>query len=219
MLAAFSGAAMRQCSTPVLGIACRYWYLSQFSVKSPSNEGGPQHIVIINHPGHYMKTSELELPLHLYTETKSPCGTMTKYIFAPDKLVSWADDGRGDAISRLCHSVYERKIASIDAWESDRILQLEDEWMTAGNDEDMHGHKYVNVKHYHTTREDVARDAELKRAGARERMTEHQNAIEKLVQEARVFLMAHESHQEEDSLLPYLITLGAIAAVAYVLVT
>jgi len=183
---------MRQCSTPVLGIACRYWYLSQFSVKSPSNEGGPQHIVIINHPGHYMKTSELELPLHLYTETKSQCGTMTKYIFAPDKL---------------------------DAWESDRILQLEDEWMTAGNDEDMHGHKYVNVKHYHTTREDVARDAELKRAGARERMTEHQNAIEKLVQEARVFLMAHESHQEEDSLLPYLITLGAIAAVAYVLVT
>jgi len=166
-----------------------------------------------------MKTSEMELPQHLYTETTSPCGTMTKFIFAPDKLVSWADEGRGDAIARLCQTVYERNIANIEAWESERILQLEDEWMTAGNDEDMYGHKYMNIKHYHTTREDVAREAELKRVSAMERMSEHQDAIEKLVQEARVFISAHEVRQEEDSMLPYLLAIAAFGAMAYVLVT
>ena len=173
--------------------------------------------MIINHPGHYMKTSELELPQHLYTEEIAvPCGTMTRLI-APDKLVSWAEEGRGDAIARLCHTVYERKLASIDAWESDRILQLEDEWMEAGNDEDMSGCKYENVKHYHTTREDVAREAELKRAGVKERMTEHQNAIEELVQEAREFISVYVAQQDEGDMLGYLLAIVVIGAAGYAL--
>jgi len=199
--------------------ARRCWHLSLFSVKSHQIEDGPQYIVAINHPGHYMKTSEMELPQHLYTETTSPCGTMTKFIIAPDKLVSWAEEGRGDAIVTLCHTVYERKLATIDAWERDRILQLEDEWMAAGNNEDLHSRKYKNVKRYHTTQEDVAREAELKRANAKERLTDHQSALEKLVQEAREFISAHNAHQEEDDMLPYLLTIGIVAAVAYVLVT
>ncbi len=161
----------------------------------------------------------MELPEHLYTKTTSPCGTMTKFIIAPDKLISWAEGGRGDAIAGLCHTVYEKKIAGIDAWERDRILQLEDEWMTAGNDEDMYGRKFVNVKHYHTTREDVAREAGRKRTNAREQMIEHQNAVEELVQEAREFISAHHLHHEEDNILAYLLTIGAIGAVAYVLAT
>jgi hypothetical protein len=171
--------------------------------------------VIINHPGPYMKISELELPQHLYTEeTSSPCGTMNRLI-APDKLVSWAEEGRGDAIARLCHSVYERKLASIDTWESDRILQLEYEWMAAGNDEDMSGCKYVTVKHYPTTREDVAREAELKRASVKERMIEHQTAIEDLVQEAREFISAYVAQQEESDMLAYLLAIVVIVAAGY----
>lgn len=166
-----------------------------------------------------MKTSELELPQHLYTSTTSPCGTVTKFIIAPDKLVSWATEGRGDAILGLCHTVYEKKIASIDTWERERILQLEDEWMTAGNSEDMHGRNYVNVKHYHTTREDVAREAELKRVSARERMTEHQNALEELLEEAREFLSAYQAHREEDYMLTYLLAICAIGAVVCLLCT
>jgi hypothetical protein len=165
-----------------------------------------------------MKTSEMDLPQHLYTKTTSPCGTITKFIIAPDKLISWAEDGRGDAILDLCHTVYERKIASIDAWERDRIQQLENEWMTAGNDEDMHGGKYVNVKHYPTTREDVAKEAELKRANAKERMTEHKNAVEQLVLEAREFISTHHAHHDEDNMLTYLITIVAIGAVAYAMI-
>ena len=164
-----------------------------------------------------MKTSEMELPQHLYTRSTSPCGTVTKYVIAPDRLIYWADEGRGDAILNLCHTVYERKIASIDAWERDRIQQLEDEWKTAGDDGDRHGRNYVNVKRYHTTREDVAREAEQKRANAREQMTEHQNAVEKLVLEAREFISVHHAHQDEDNMLTYMLTIGAIGAVAYAL--
>ena len=123
-----------------------------------------------------MKISELELPQHLFAETTSPGGAGDKLI-APDMLVSWAEQGRGDAIYRLCHKVYERRLASINAWESDRIQRLEEELMLSGNDEDMSGSKYVNVKHYHTTLEDVVREAELNRASVKERMTEHQTAL------------------------------------------
>ncbi len=166
-----------------------------------------------------MKTSELELPQHLYTEEATyPGGTINRLI-APDKLISWAEEGRGDAIARLCHSIYERKLASIDTWERDRILQLEDEWMAAGNDEDMSGCKYVNVKHYHTTREDVAREAELKRAHVKERMVEHQSAIEELVHEARAFISTCVAQQDEGDMLAYLLAIVMIIAAGYAVFT
>ena len=177
-----------------------------------------QHIVIINHPGHYMKISELELPQHLFAETVSTGGA-TAELIAPEKLVYWAEQGRGDAVFRLCHTVYERELASINAWESERIQQLEDELMAAGNNEDMSGHKYVNVKHYHTTREDVVREAELKRATVKERLTKHQTAIEELVQEAREFISAHMVQKDEGDMLSYLLAIVVIGAACYALFT
>jgi len=161
-----------------------------------------------------MKTYELELPPHLYAETTSPCSAGDKLI-VPDMLVSWAEQGRGDAIYRLCHTVYERRLASINAWESDRIQQLEEELMLSGNDEDMSGSKYVNVKHYHTTLEDVVREAELNRASVKERMTEHQTAIEELVQEAREFISAFVVQQDEGDMLTYLLVIIFVAAAGY----
>jgi len=165
-----------------------------------------------------MKISDLELPQDLYTKTNDPSGAMTRLI-APEKLVSWAEQGRGDAIFRLCHTVYERKLASIDAWESDRIQQLEEELMAAGNDEDMSGSKYVNVRHYHTTREDVAKEAELKRARVMESMTKHQTAIEELVQEAREFISAFAAQQDEGDMLTYLLVIAIVVASAYTFFT
>jgi hypothetical protein len=161
-----------------------------------------------------MKISELELPQHLYTEATSPCGATDKLI-VPDELVSWADQGRGDAIFRLCHRVYEKKLANINAWERDRIRQLEDELMSAGNDEGMSGRKYVKVKHYHTTLEDIAREAELKRANVKEHMTKHQAAIEELVQEAREFISAFAAQQDEGDMLTYLLVIVAVVAAGY----
>jgi len=174
--------------------------------------------VIINDPGHYMKISELELPQHLYTETTSPSGAVDKLV-APEMLVLWAEQGRGDAIFRLCHAIYERKLANINAWERDRIQQLDDELMVSGNDGDMSGCKYVNVKHYHTTREDVVREAELKRANIKKRMNKHQTAIEELVQEAREFISSFAVQQDEGNMLTYLLVIVCVAAAAYALFT
>ena len=170
-----------------------------------------------------MNTSELELPKHLYTEASSPCGSMKKVIFSPDMLINWAEDGRGDAITRLCHDVCEKKIQAIDSWESDRILQLEDEWIAAGNDEDAYGlqdedeDNDEHVKRYHEACEAVTREAEMKRARIRERMTEHKSAVETLVQEAREFIAAHEPPPAEDHFVGYLLTIGAVLAVGSVL--
>jgi len=161
-----------------------------------------------------MKIYELELPQNLFAETTNPGGAGDKLI-VPDMLVSWAEQGRGDAIYRLCHTVYERRLASINAWESDRIQQLEKELMLSGNDEDMSGSKYVNVRHYHTTLEDVVREAELNRASVKERMTEHQTAIENLVQEAREFISAFVVQQDEGNMLTYLLIIIAIVAAGY----
>ena len=177
-------------------------------------EVDPQHIVIVNQPGHYMKISELELPQHLYSETAGP-GSPATGLIAPEKLISWAEQGRGDAIFRLCFTVCERELASINAWESDRIQQLEDALMAAGNDEDMSASKYTNVKHYHTTREDVVREAELKRASVKARMTEHQTAIEELVQEDREFISAYVVQQDEGDMLTYLFVTVIIVAAGY----
>jgi len=163
-----------------------------------------------------MNTSELKLPEHLFTDDTDPDGAITRLI-APDRLVSWAEEGRGDAINRLCHTVYEKRLARIDAWERDRILQLEKEWMAAGNDENMSGFKYANVKHYHTTREDVAREAELKRAVVKERMKEHQAAIEELVQEARAFISAYVAQQDEGDMLSYLLGIVVLIGAGYAL--
>jgi hypothetical protein len=163
-----------------------------------------------------MKISEMALPQHLYTITSSPCGTDIKYRIPADKLVAWAEEGRGDAIPKLCQSVYEREIVSIDAWEHDRMVQLEDDLVTAGDGVDRHSRKYVNVRRHPTTREDVAKEAEMKRANAKERLAEHQLALEKLVQDARSVITAHYA-KEEDDMLPYLLVLGAIGAFAYFL--
>jgi hypothetical protein len=163
-----------------------------------------------------MKMSDLELPQYLYTEETSPCGALTRLI-VPDKLISWAEEGHGDSIAGLCHAVYERKLAIINAWESDRISQLEDEWKVAGNGENMPSCKYENVKHYHTTRENVMREAERKRVSIKKRMTEHQAAIEDLVQEAREFISAYAAQQDDGDILAYLLGIVVIVVASYAL--
>jgi hypothetical protein len=155
--------------------------------------------VIINHPGHYMKISKLELPQHLYTQTTADCGAAGELI-NPEELVSWAEQGRGDAIFSLCHTVYERNLASIDAWERDELMSAS---------------KYAKVKHYHTTLEDVAREAEMKRANAKERMVKHQAAIEQLVEDAREFISAFVVQQDEGDMLTYLLVIAAVVATGY----
>lgn len=220
--AAGGAAAMAgQRNTLIRGPALGYWHLSPLGIKSLRIEVGPQYIVLINHPGPYMKTSEMELPKHVYTETTSPCGTMTRFIIAPDKLISWAEAGRGDAILRLCHQACERKLKAIDAWESSRIMQLEGKCIAAGNDEGAYSleDQDLTEQSYHVVCETIAREAEMKRASVRERMSEHKSAVEKLVRDARAFIATHEPPPEEDDVAVYLLAIGAILTLGYFLFT
>ena len=91
--------------------------------------------------------------------------------------------------------------------------------MAAGNDEDMSGSKYATVKHYHTTREDVVREAELKRANVKEGMVKHQAAIEELVLEAREFISDFAAQQDEGDMLTYLLVTVFVVAAGYAFFT
>jgi len=87
--------------------------------------------------------------------------------------------------------------------------------MSAGYDEGMSGSKYVSVKHCHTTLEDVAREAEMKRANVKERMVKHQAAIEELVRKAREFISAFAAQQDEGDMLTHMLVIVAVIAAGY----
>ena len=169
-----------------------------------------------------MNTSEPILPKHLYIESTAPDETATKVTFAPDKLIAWSEVGGGDAIDNWCRQICDEKIAAINTWEDDRILELEDEWVSSENDVEEEDED-EEEKHYHLACEVVSRDAEKKREIAREQMAEHKAAIEKLVRQARTFNDAHTPPKEEKHLVGYLVVaisaVLAIAVVAYVLIT
>ena len=63
------------------------------------------------------------------------------------------------------------------------------------------------------------REAELNRASVKERMIEHQTAIENLVQEAREFISAFVVQQDEGDMLAYLLVIVAVVAAGYVFFT
>ena len=63
------------------------------------------------------------------------------------------------------------------------------------------------------------REAELSRASVKERMTEHQTAIENLVQEAREFISAFVVQQDEGDMITYLLAIVVVVAAGYAFFT
>jgi hypothetical protein len=169
-----------------------------------------------------MNTSEPILPKHLYIESTATGGTANKVTFEPEKLIAWSEVGGGDAIDNWCRQICDEKIAAINTWEDDRILELEDEWVSSENDVEEEDED-EEEKRYHLACEVVSRDAEKKREIAREQMAEHKAAIEKLVRQARTLNVTHTPPKEKKYLVGYLLVavsaVVAIAAVAYVLIT
>lgn len=165
-----------------------------------------------------MNTPEPELPIHLYDENIPLDGNATRASFSAERLVAWSEQDRCDAIEKWCRQICKRKLEDIDAWEDDRILQLEDEWMSIEQeieeDEDDE-----NEERYHRACDAVVREAAGKRARAREEMSQHSAAIEKLVQEARAHIDAHSPPPQEEHYVGYFIAIAAVAAVAYVAVS
>lgn len=166
-------------------------------------------------PGTTMDTTELGLPLHLYTEVRDPDRTVTDITIAPDKLVNWSSHGYGDAIDKLCRQIYDSELETIHDWEQTRLLLLEEQWMTLENGVDDDEHE----QQYDLGCDAVAREADARRDAAGTRMARRKAAIEKLVQRARAYLKTQEPEPQESNILGYLVALASASALAYVLVT
>ena len=184
----------------------------------PEPECGQFRSMTLTHPRHHMNTSEPELPRYLYTETGDPAGSATRFTYAPDRLIAWSEGGRGDAIDNWCKQIYDKKIAAINTWKDNRILQLEDDWASAENDVEDEDED-EDEKRYHMACEAVTLEAARKRELARKQMVEHKAAIELLVLQARDFNATHKPPVQEDHLVGYLIAIAAVVAIAYVLIS
>lgn len=165
-----------------------------------------------------MNTPEPELPIHLYDENTPLDGNTNRISFSAERLVAWSEQDRGDAIEKWCKQIYKRKLESINAWEDDRILQLEDEWMSIEQDVE-EDEDDENEQRYHQASDAVVRQAAGRRARAREEMTQHSATIRKLVQEARAHIDAHTPPPQEEHYVGYFIAIAIVAAVAYVAVS
>lgn len=156
-----------------------------------------------------MHSLELELPRHLYTETRDSEGNITDVIYAADKLVSWSEYGGGNTIDRWCREKFEREIEAIDTWEDNRFLVLEERWLEEENGHD----DAVAEARYERDCQVITAAAEEKRAAALNRMEARKAAIEKLVAESRAHLAAQQPAEPVDYTFEVLVAIGAVIAV------
>ena len=162
-----------------------------------------------------MDATELGLPRYLYTETKDPDGAVTGMTIASEKLVDWAARGYGDAIDGLCRQIYDNEIDTIDAWEQNRLLLLEDRWLTLENGVDDDAHE----QQYNLDCDAVAREADTRRDTAGATMARRKSAIEALVLRANAHLKTRRPAPQEGNVFGYLFALAAASTLGYVLLT
>jgi hypothetical protein len=162
-----------------------------------------------------METLDIVLPLHLYTETWAPDGIGTRITYSADKLVAWADGGKGDAIERLCQQAHARDVEVIRAWQEHQYLLLEETWAAIENGID----DTEDEKQYAVACDAVGREADEKSGAARLRMEGRKASLVKLVQQSKDHLAANKPATHEGGSAGFLFLLAAAAALAYVLLT
>ena len=162
-----------------------------------------------------MDALALYLPKHLYTETRDESGVVTGITYAADKLAAWSGNGCGDAASKLCKQIYDSEIKEITAHEDQQLLLLEEQWLKLENGED----DDAEEAQYDLACEAVCSEAQEQRLAARQRMEQRHAAIDKLVHESMEHIVNNTPEQEGNSYFGYLIALGMLAAVVYVLLT
>ena len=159
-----------------------------------------------------MSALEPELPLHLYTENKDPDGVVTGLNYSADKLVSWADCGRGDAVDSLCEQIFKRDLETIEAWKENQFLLLEETWAAVENGID----DIENEKQYELACDAVHREAEGKGKIAEQKKKQRESDIEKLVMQSREYIAANQPVHKETGASGYLLALAAFSVLVYV---
>jgi hypothetical protein len=162
-----------------------------------------------------MDALALQLPRHLYTETRDEDGGVTAITYAPEKLAVWSGHGCGDAAGKLCKEICNSEIGNIDAREEHQLLLLEEQWLELENgiDDD------AEEAQYHLACEAVCKEAQAERQTARQRMEQRHAAIDKLVLESMEHVANNTPDQGESNVSGYLIALFMLAGVVYVLLT
>lgn len=158
-----------------------------------------------------MQTLELDLPRHLYVESRDEQGNVTGVTYAADKLISWSEYGGGSAIERWCRKKYDRDIEAIDAWEEQRILVLEEQWQEEenGHDDDAAEARYDQACAA------ITAEAGRKRAAAMAHLKARKAAIKKLVLQSRRHLAEQQPAEPVDYTFGFLLAAGAAAVMAF----
>lgn len=159
--------------------------------------------------------SELQLPKHLYNETRAPDGTLKDIVYEPEKLIAWYEYSRGDAMHRWYQNICDREIGSIDAWEDNQFLVQEEKWLEQenGQDDDM-----AEVQ-YDLACQAIAREADSRRAAVMMRIHDTKAAIEELVSQSRAHIAAHQPEEPVDYTFMVLLAVGGAIALVYLLIT
>lgn len=159
-----------------------------------------------------MSTLDLMLPKHLYRKTRNRDGEPAAVTYQHDRLINWFDRGKG--VDKLCQSIYENELKTIDGWQEDQLLMLEEQWLEIedGDDDD------DNEEQYHLACDAVIREANERRAVAKSQMTARHSAIEELVGECAEHIGAHAPASRESHAIEYTLVFIMIATLAYVLI-
>jgi len=158
-----------------------------------------------------MSAQELELPFYLYTEKKGLDGIVTGLNYKAEKLVAWAESGRGDAVDKLCEQGLARDIEAIEDWRDNQFLLLEETWVAVEN-----GINYIeNEKQYDLACDAVNQEAEGKSEISMNKKKQRKSEIEKLVAQSRECL-ANCPAPPESNYSGYLISLAALSVLVYV---
>jgi len=162
-----------------------------------------------------MSAVELNLPQHLYVETRDEDGVVTGTELAADRLLVWAGHGYGNSISNYCRKLLDREIQAIDTWQERRLLLLDEKWHEAENGED----DDVAERQYAAACEDVINAADRRREQATAHMKQHQIAIEQLVYEAEAHLQEGRPAEDDNTSMGLLFALLAAGALVYTLLS
>lgn len=162
-----------------------------------------------------MSTLELNLPQHLYVETKDEEGAVTGLELDADKLLTWAGHGYGNSIAGYCRKLLEREYQAIDNWQERRLLLLDEQWHEAenGEDDDAAEQRYAHAC------ERVLGEAERRRQQAAMHMAQRQSAIEQLVLEAEAHLEEYRPAEDDNATMGLMFFLAAAGALVFMLFT
>ena len=166
-------------------------------------------------PEHKVHALELQLPKHLYTETRAPDGTITDITFAPEKLIAWYEYSRGDALHRWYQDICDREIEAIDVWEDNQFLRQEEKWLEQENGQD----DDAAEAQYDLACQAIAREADSRREAVMARISETKADIEKLVMQSREYLAEHQPEEPVDHTLMVLLALGGAIAIVTLLMS